>query len=564
MRRFWPRLRPVRWWLVLLIVILAIGPLVAVAEVALFARLVDQVLVPADLAPLLGIALLFVGLNLLSAVASGSKDYLSTWVSQRFLVDLRTDVFQHVLGGPPAVQDKRRVGDLVARLTSDSSAVERLLVSGASSGVTAVIKIVVYTVALFWLQWQLALLSFLVVPLFWGVGAKFAQLVKEVSRERQRRGGSLSAVAEEHLGNAPLVQAYGREKDAVRRFHHQSRGIAHAELAASRVRSIFTPAVDLAELVGTLLVIGLGTWTISSGRLTLGGLLAFLTLLTQLYGPLRDLTHLVPSLFSASAGAERILELLDQPISVDRPGAITLPPGGGRLRFDRLTVRYPGATRDALREFSLEIAPGEVVAVVGPSGAGKSTLAKALVRLVDPTGGSVLIDGYDVRDVTMQSLRERVTFVQQETLMLDGTMHDNIAFARPEATHAEVLAVAEAADADGFIRDLPDGYQTPVGQRGRSLSGGQRQRIAIARAMLRDATVLVLDEPTTGLDEHTARQVLSGLRTLTEGRSTLLVTHDPVALEIADRVVHLEPVRRHRVPDLKALRPKRLAGARHG
>lgn len=540
MRAFWPHLRPYRGRLVVLLVLLAVGPAVAVAEINLFRLVVDDVLVPADPTPLLGLALLYVGLNVVSALASGADDYLSTSVSQHFLLGLRTDLFRHVLSLPQAAHDRRRVGDLVSRLTSDAAAVERFMVSGLSSGVTAVLRIAFYTAALFWLQWELTALSLLVVPVLWFVASRFARLVKDLSRERTRRGGSASAVAEEHLGAVPLVQAYGREDDAVASFTRQNQGIVGAELAASRVRSLFTPAVDLAELVAVLGVIALGTWALSTERLTLGGLLAFLTLLTQLYGPLRDLTTLVPSLFAATAGAERILELQHEDPLPEARDALELSRVEGAIRLRDVTVRYPGATHDALRGLDLDLEPAEVVALVGPSGAGKSTLVRLLSRLMDPTEGAVTIDGHDLRAVATRSLRRNVSYVLQETLLLDTSVRANIAFARPSASDDDVVAAARAADAHEFIEALPAGYDTTVGQRGRSLSGGQRQRIAIARAILHDAPVLILDEPTTGLDEQTSLRVLGPLRELVRGRTTILVTHDPVAMQAADRVVRIE------------------------
>ena len=537
---FWPLLRPLRWWMLLGLMFLALGSLIEIVEIMLFERLVDDVLVPADYSPLVWIAGAYIGLNLLSAVVSGADDLLSTWVSQRFLVRLRTDTFRHVLSLPLEAHDRHRLGDVLSRLTSDINAVERFMVGYLSSGLGSVIRLVFFVGALFWLQWDLALASLIVVPVFWFVSTRFARIVKDVSRERARRGGSLGAVAEEAIATSALVQAYNREEEAVAAFHRQNHGIANAEMAASRVRSVFLPVVDLAELVGLLCVIGLGTWALATDRLTLGGLLAFLTLMTQCYRPIRELSDLLPSLFSATASIERVVQLLHQPPVSERPDAHELAHPQGVVRLTTVSVRYPDANRDALRDVSLSVRPGEVVAVVGPSGAGKSTLARLLTRQVEATAGVVEIDGHDVRDLTIRSVRDAVCVVLQETMLLDATVHDNIAYARPDATDLEVRDAARKADAHTFIEALPDGYRTRVGQRGRSLSGGQRQRISLARAFLRGSPVLVLDEPTTGLDPETARRVLSPLRSAAGDRTALLITHDPVALEFADRVIHLE------------------------
>ena len=403
------------------------------------------------------------------------------------------------------------------------------------------------------LQWQLALAAIVVVPLLWWISAKFAGLVKVVSRERRRRAGSLSAVAEENLASGALVQTYGREDDAVRKYQRENQAIAGAELAASRVRAVFLPFVDLAELVAVLIVVGLGTWALATDRLTLGGLLAFLTLLAQCYGPVRDLGSLIPRLFSASAGAERIVELLDEPSPQDAPGARDLTTAHGTVRLEAVTVRYPGATHDALRDINLHIRPGEVVGLAGPSGAGKSTLIRLLSRHLDPSHGAVTLDGHDLRALTTRSVRRAVTVVLQDTMLLDASVYDNIAFARPDADRAAAEDAAHRADADTFIRALPEGYATRIGQQGRSLSGGQRQRLALARALLRNAPVLVLDEPTTGLDPGTAHRVMTTVLRAAQDRTVLVASHDPAVLALTDRIIRLEAGRLIRdVPHLEA------------
>ena len=539
-RRFWPLLRPLRWWLLLGIVLLSAAPAIAVAEALLYQRLIDDVLVPAAFAPLVTLALFYIGLNLLSGVVSGADDYLATYVSQRFLVDLRRDVFSHVLALPSAAHDRRRLGDTLTRLTSDVAAVERFMITQLSEGVGALIRLLFFVGALLWLQWQLALAAFVVAPLFWWVSTRFARLTREVSRERRRRGGSLGSVTEEALGNAALVQAYGREDHAVASFDGHNRAIASAELAASRIRALFLPLVDLAELVGVLVVVGLGVWSLATDRLTLGGLLAFLTLLMQCFGPVRTLADLVPSLFSASAGVERVVELLDEPAGGDRPGARPLPNGPGSLTLTDVGYRYTGTRRPAVADVSLRIAPGEVVALVGASGSDKSTLGRLMARQLVASSGVVAIDGHDVAEHTAASVRAAVTVVLQEQLMLDASVHDNLALGCPTASRAEMRAAARAADAHEFIERLPHGYDTRIGQRGRTLSGGQRQRLAIARALLRPGRVLVLDEPTTGLDEASSRRLMTALSRDARDRTVVVLTHDPVVLGLVDRVVSLD------------------------
>jgi ATP-binding cassette subfamily B protein len=288
-------------------------------------------------------------------------------------------------------------------------------------------------------------------------------------------------------------------------------------------------------------VIVLGTVVVTSGDLTIGGLLVFITYLTQLYGPVRDLGSLSNNIFKAAAGAERVMELLDEePRIVDRPGAVRIARTRGVIELDSVIFRYPGAAVPALRDVSLRAEPGQTVALVGPSGSGKTTLAKLLLRFYDPQLGAVRLDHHDVRDLELASLRRNVAILLQETLVLHGSVRDNIAFARLHASDAEIRAAAEAVGAAEFIEALPQGYDTDLGERGRRLSGGQRQRVAIARALLADAPVLVLDEPSTGLDAEARAALLEPLRRLMRARTTLLISHDLLAVRDADEILVLE------------------------
>jgi ABC-type multidrug transport system fused ATPase/permease subunit len=437
--------------------------------------------------------------------------------------------------------ERRRIGDLLARLTGDVSAIEGLVLSGVADALSYALNILFFGAALFYLQWDLALVSLVVAPFFWLVSRRFSRLIRRASREKRRRSGSISAVAEESLGNVQVVQAYNRQDSEVDRFHRENLGAMNATLASTRLRALFTPVVDLIQLLGALVVIGYGTYKLSRGDLSLGGLLAFMAFTSRLYGPIRGLTKLVNTFYSASAGAERLLEVLDeQPEVRDRPGARTLGRARGDVALDAATYRYPGADADAVQDVSFAVAPGETVALVGSSGAGKSTIAKLLLRFHEPDRGTVGIDGVDVRDVTLQSLRDNVAVLLQETLVFEGTVAENIAYGRPGATPEEVERAARAADAHDFVVGLPDGYETRIGERGRRLSGGQRQRIAIARAMIRDAPVLILDEPTTGLDAESSLRVLEPLRRLMAGRSTIVISHNLLTVRDATAILVLD------------------------
>jgi ABC-type multidrug transport system fused ATPase/permease subunit len=533
-RRFWPDARPYRKWLLVSLVFIAAVPAIATIEVWLFKLLVDEVLVPRDFDALLWIAGAYVGLTVLGGLVSFADEYIGAWIGERFLLNLRSRLYAHLLNltdGP----ERRRLGDLLTRLTGDVQAIEAFVLTGVAGALSAVLQIAFFTAALFYLQWDLALVSLLAAPLFWLAAARFSRSIKRASREKRRRSGSLSAVAEEGLANARLVQAYNRRPEELERFRRESEGILSAELAATRLRALFSPVVDLIELAGALLVVGWGTYALAEGRISLGGMLAFLAYLTLLYGPIQELSRLGTTIYAAAAAAERIVEVLDQePVVRDRPSAEALGRARGVVAFEGVTFRYPGATRPALEDVSFRVGAGEKLAIVGASGAGKSTIAQLLLRFHDPERGSISLDGVDLRDLTLESVRENVTLLLQENLLFDGTVRENIAYGRPGASEAEVAAAAEAARAHEL------GYETVVGQKGRNLSGGQRQRIAIARALLRDAPVLVLDEPTTGLDAESAAAVLEALHELTRDRATIVISHSLDAVRDADRVLVLD------------------------
>ncbi|MFD0067649.1 MULTISPECIES: ABC transporter ATP-binding protein [unclassified Streptomyces] len=540
-RRFWPYTRGRRRWLVPLVLFSLIGPLVDAAELWLFKIVVDEVLVPRDLRPFLWIAPTYLGLIVGSGILGFADDMTSTWVSERFLLALRCDVFRHVQGLSLGFFERRRLGDVLSRVTGDVDAVETFLLSGVADALYQVIRLGVFLGLLLYLQWDLTLLALVIVPLFWSAARHFSRLIKEASRERRRRSGSLSAVAEESLSNVALVQAYNRQSWQERRFERENVGKFRAAMASARIRAVYRPLVEIIEVSGALAVMGLGTWKLAQGQLTLGGLLVFLALIGKLYSPIRDLSRLGNSFYAASASAERIIELLDQrPQVVEAASARRTGRARGDVEFDGVSFRYPGTTRRALSGVSFRVAPGETLALVGASGAGKSTVAKLQLRFYDPDQGTVRLDGRDLRDLFLSDVRESVAVVLQETLVFHGTVRENIAYGRPEATEAEIVAAARAADAHDFIQLLPAGYDTMVGQSGRMLSGGQRQRLAIARAMIRDAPVLLLDEPTTGLDVQSGRRIMGPLRRLMAGRTTIVISHNLLTVSDATRIVVLD------------------------
>jgi ATP-binding cassette subfamily B protein/subfamily B ATP-binding cassette protein MsbA len=539
--RFWPDTRTFRGRFLIGLLLVGVAPVLSTAELWLFKILIDQVVVPRELHLFPVIAGSYVGLAVIQGLVSFSDQYLSTWVGERFVLDLRSRLFAHLHQLSSGFFEHRPLGDVLSRLTGDIGAIEDLVLSGVAQTVTYLLQMVLFTGALFYLDWRLAGVALLAAPGFLLAARFFSRRIKDASREKRRRAGALTSVAEESFANSALVRAYDRAKQEGERFHEQNLAAFSAQMLATRLQALFRPLTDLLEVFGVLLVIGLAVWELTNQRITIGGLLAFVAYLTRLYSPIQGLGRLTNSLYAASASAERVIELLDEKPAVTDP--VTPRPlrnAQGTVHFDNVSFTYPGTATPALAGIDFTAAPGTKIAVVGASGAGKSTLAKLLLRFYDPDTGAVTLDGVDVRELALGDLYRNVATVLQETLVFDGTIRDNILWGRPEASDAAIVAAAQEADAHEFILALPEGYDTRIGQRGRMLSGGQRQRLAIARAMIRDAPILLLDEPTTGLDADSARRVLAPLRRLMAGRTTIIISHNLVTVTDADTILFLD------------------------
>jgi ATP-binding cassette, subfamily B, bacterial len=541
--RFWPLTRGDRRWLVLVCVCVVLAALAETAAILLFAELTDNALQKGSLSAFWSPAAQWLAVAVFGAGVAYTGNSVAIWTAERFVLRLRARVFGHVQDLPPDFFGRHRTGDLVERLTGDVEAIEQMVVSGVVGTVSAVFSAVFFSAAAFWLRWDLALAAFVLAPLFWLAAKAFSGRIKSVAREERVADGAITSVVEESLGNIVLTQAYNRKGAEERRLDREARAWLRASVTGARMSERYEQLVEVIETVCVLAVIGLGAWEISQDRMTIGQLLAFAAFLGYLYPPVRSLGQLGLTLTAATAGAERLLEILDT------APAITDPPPGkgvepwrvhGTVEFDRVRFRYPGAAGDALTGISFTARPGEFVLVTGASGAGKSTVAKLLPRFYDPAEGAVRLDGVPLHSMPVAFLRDRITLLPQETLILHDTIRENIACGRPGATEEEIVRAARDAAAHDFITALPDGYDTPIDVRTARLSGGQLQRIAIARAMLRDAPVLVLDEPTTGLDALAARRVIRPLRRLISGRTTLMITHDLNLAPDADRILVLD------------------------
>lgn len=537
-RRFWPLTRGDRKWLVVIVACVVVAALAETASILLFAQLTDHALKAGSLSAFWGPAAAWLGVAALGALVGYLGNSLATWTAERFVLRLRAKVFRHVQDMPPHFFQQHRRGDLVERLTGDVEAIEQMVVSGVVGTVAAAFSALFYSAAALWLRWDLALVTFVLAPLFLLAARRFAGRIRTASQDERVADGSITSVVEESLGNVVLTQAYNRRRAEERLLDREARAWMKASVRGARLGELYEQFVEVVETLCVLTVIGLGVWEISAGRMTLGQLLAFAAFIGYLYPPVRNLGQLGLILTAATAGAQRLGEILDAEPAVTDPAAPVAPwPVRGRVGFHRVTFGYPGAARASVSDLSFTADPGELIVVTGPSGAGKSTTAKLLTRFYDPLSGVITLDGVPLPLLGLDFLRENVALLPQETLILNGTVRENIACGRPGASAADIERAARAAAAHDFITALPEGYDTRIAPGTAALSGGQLKRVTIARAMLRDAPVLVLDEPTAGLDSVAARRIVRPLRRLMSGRTTIVITHDLSLAFDADRIL---------------------------
>ncbi|MFF7136618.1 ABC transporter ATP-binding protein [Streptomyces sp. NPDC008196] len=537
-RRFWPLTRGDRRWLAAIVACVVVSALAETAAILLFAELTDTALKAGSLSAFWGPAGAWLAVAALGALVGYFGNSLATWTAERFVLRLRAKVFRHIQDLPPHFFQQHRQGDLVERLTGDVEAIEQMVVSGVVGTVAAAFSAVFYSAAALYLRWDLALATFVLAPLFLFAARRFSGRIKEASRDERVADGAITSVVEESLGNVVLTQAYNRRRDEERRLDREARAWMRASVRGARLSEMYEQFVEVVETLCVLAVIGLGVWEISADRMTLGQLLAFAAFIGYLYPPVRNLGRLGLTLTAATAGAQRLNEILDAKPSVGDPAEpVPVWPVRGWVGFHGVHFRYPNALRDSLTDVSFSAAPGELVIITGPSGAGKSTLSKLLTRFYDPAAGVITLDGVPLPHMGLEFLREQIALLPQETLILNGTIRENIGTGRPGASDGEIEQAARAAAAHDFIEALPEGYDTEIAPGTAALSGGQLKRITIARAMLRAAPVLVLDEPTAGLDSVAARQVVQPLRRLMSGRTTIMITHDLSLAPDADRIL---------------------------
>ena len=466
-----------------------------------------------------------VGAALLRGLFQFLQGYLAERASQGVAYDLRNDLFAKTERLGFSYYDRVETGQLVTRLTSDVEQIRTFVGSGVVQLAAAVVMLLGTTALLFWTEWRLALMALSIVPVIFVLLLRFVRRIGPLFREVQQTLGRLNSVLQEDLAGIRVIRTFAREDYEDTRYRSVNNKLLDRNLETVRAFSNNFPFVFLVANFGTLIIILFGGLQVIGGSLTIGELVAFNTYLGFLLFPILTIGFLAAQISRAGASSQRVFEVLDAPLEVqDKPDAVPLPPVSCRVEFDGVSFRYPGSERDTLHDISFVAEPGQTVAILGTTGSGKSTVVNLIPRFYDVTEGSVRLDGHDVRDVTLSSLRSQIGVVLQTSLLFSGPVRDNIAYGRPDASGEEVEAAARAAQADEFIRALPDGYDTVIGERGIGLSGGQRQRIAIARALLVDPRLLILDDSTSAVDAEIEAAIQESLdRMMRDGHRTVFV-----------------------------------------
>jgi ATP-binding cassette subfamily B protein len=532
--------KPYRGRTILSIFSLLLATATALAPPYLSKYAIDDGIKNQDLAALWWIVAVFLIAGLLNWGMSYAQTYLTGWVGERILADLRNRLFDHLQRLSLGFYERNRAGVIISRLTNDVEAIDQLVTDGVTSLVQNTLTLLGTAILLFVLDWRLALATLIVVPFMSLATAIFRSRSARAYSAVRERLGLVTATLAEDIAGMRVVQAFTRERTNIRNFEKVTERYRDANMETVVLNGLYFPFVDLLSTAALAIVLGYGGHLYFQGAVTLGTLFAFMLYVQNFFDPVQQLSQLYGTFLSATAALDKIMDVLDkQPDVVDRPGAVELPRVEGHVRFEHVRFGY-GDGPDVLHGLDLDVPAGTTVALVGHTGAGKSTIAKLLARFYDPRHGALTIDGHDLRDVTQASLRSQLGIVPQEGFLFAGTVTENIAFGRPDATPQEVVRAAETIGANDFILRLEDGYETQLQERGTRLSLGQRQLVALARALLADPRILILDEATSSVDIGTERKIEQALRTLLAGRTAFVIAHRLSTIRDADLIVVLE------------------------
>jgi ABC-type multidrug transport system fused ATPase/permease subunit len=534
-------LRPYRGRTALMLCTLILATAAQLAPPPLAKLAIDEGIVPGDLTKLTLVVAAFLVSALVYWGATYVQTYLVGWVGQRVLQDLRVQIFEHLQRLSIGFYSRRQAGVIISRLTNDVQALDQLVSDGIVTLFQSTLLLAGTAVILLTLDVELALLTFLVFPVLGIASLVFRIISAEAYRATREKVALISAYLQETLSGIRVVRSFAQEERHVRRFAELNDDNRDANMKTVYLNGAYFPGVELLSSLVTAGILLYGGVQALNGDVTVGVLVAFVAALNNFFDPIQSLSQLYTTYQAGMAALDKIFELLDEePELRDRPGALELDRVRGDIVFEGVTFSYGTGGNDALTAIDLHVPPGQTVALVGATGAGKSTFAKLVARFYDPTEGRIVVDGHDLRDVASRSLRRQMGIVPQEAYLFSGTIRDNLAFGRPDATPEEVEAAARAVGAGDFIDALPDRYDTQVGERGIQLSAGQRQLVAFARALVADPRILVLDEATANVDIHTEGRIEDGMRRLLAGRTAIVIAHRLSTIRTAGRIVVLD------------------------
>jgi ABC-type multidrug transport system fused ATPase/permease subunit len=481
-----------------------------------------------------------VGTYALSQLVQIGDNYIRHALGEKFIFDLRVRLYAYLQKMSLSFFERTSTGELMSRVTNDLSALEHFVTHGSALTAVDLIRLIGGSIILFVLDWRLAALVLIPVPILAVALRHYNTKIRPVYRSVRARLGDINAKLQDNLSGIRVIQAFAREEMERQRFKTESERYYRARVKGIRYWSVFFPAIRFLGAMGSVIVLGVGAVMVVKGEMSLGTLVAFLSYTTSFYEPINRLTEVDNIFQEAIAAGERFFEILDETTEVgDAPEAIDLPMIQGKMVFDEVTFRY-GTGDKVLHDIAFEMAPGEMVALVGPSGAGKTSIANLICRFYDPNQGQIMIDGHDLRRIKLSSLRQQVAVVLQDSFLFNNSVVENLLYGKPDATRNELIQAAKAANAHEFIMQLPEGYDTEIGERGVKLSGGQKQRLALARAILADPRILILDEATSSVDAETEFLIQQALERVLEGRTSLVIAHRLSTVRNADKIIVLD------------------------
>lgn len=530
-----------RWVLLLLALACLIGNSLLEFIIPQLSRYTIDVAIPAkDYSVLPWIALGVLGTALLLGVFGYLSSISLASVGQRAIFDLRNELYRHLQSLDMAFFDRNRTGDLMSRVTSDVGMLQQLVSSGMMQIATDVFTFTAIALFMLYVDWQLTLLLLATFPIMLFTTRKFSKRIRTSFKTVQQSVAEVSNHLQDTLSGIRVIKSFASEDFESGRFAERSETNMKANLRTVKLRAIYEPLIDILNYLGMVAVLVFGAWQTMRGDLTIGAIVAFLAYLRLLQNPIRHFSRLLNTVQQSAAAYERIVEVLEtKPDVTDKENAVPLPPIRGHVVFRQVGFAYRSGV-PVLRDFNLELKPGEVTALVGASGAGKSTVAHLIARFYDPQEGTVSIDGYSLKDVASKSLREQMGIVSQDIVLFNGTVRENIMYGKPGASEQEIVAAAKAANAHEFISSFPKGYDSEIGERGVKLSGGQKQRLSIARAILKNPRLIVLDEATASLDTESEQLIQEALARLLAGRTCLVIAHRLSTIQSADQIVVLD------------------------